>query len=295
MKSIVLIFLFASAVQSASISCNYSSINGFYTCQATIDNSLGNESIPITGDHYIYHDDSDVKRVDIIGGNSRVMPSSFCEKYPKLVILDVSFNIQMLLISDSALNKCTELREIRLRNNTLSSITNTAFVYNTKLLVFELSGTFISKWKTNWLENQLQLTHFTLSNTKVSNFSSNSLHSIALESINLNKNDIKFLDLPTSGDLSNLKVLEITNNSMVGINREIFDKAVGLREVRALGNICIGQDFPNFNRAVHLSAFENCFNGFDPDNPVVIGMNSNDLVMVRKTRRISQINFRNCF
>lgn len=257
------LFAILAQISSDEIICNFNTFDNHYTCDATIQNPLGFEDLPISGTHKGYNEDYNVGRVNVIAGESRTMPSSFCKVFNKVKIIETSWNVAMTRITVNTFAECFELRELHLRNNYFNTISSLFLVYNPKLVKFTLTN-YARNWNANYFANQSNLKDLNLSSNSFQGFPSNSVSSNALESLNLNNNRITILDGQPFGVLSNLQVLEITNNNMRAIDRRIFDQAVGLREVRAVGNVCVNQDFPNFNRAVDYAAFEDCFNAFDP-------------------------------
>lgn len=154
---IIISLLSATFAQEPFLSCDFSRIGILYRCNLIIHNPNGwNNFTDIGGIHQEGFTNDDVLIVMDVNGVSTNVPQIVCDTFPNLILFEW-INTVTSEIDDSSFNKCSQLRDLRLRWNRISSITSNAFVNLRNIRDIDLSSNLFTTLPENLFVNQENL------------------------------------------------------------------------------------------------------------------------------------------
>ncbi len=228
------LFSSVARAQEPFLSCDFlppfSSV--IYDCILTIHNPNGlNNFTEIDGIHQDGLVNDDVTVLRGVNGVSTNIPKIICDTFPNLLLFEF-INTVASEIDDSSFEKCSQLTDLRLRWNRISSITSNAFSSLRDVINIDLSFNLLTTLPGDVFANQGNLVTLQLGSNVLQDIPVDLFRS--LENLNL-------LDLAMSNLNESISQLLVTNRRLdtlvLSSNRlsVLEDSFVGLEFLRFLG------------------------------------------------------------
>jgi Leucine-rich repeat (LRR) protein len=204
-----------------------------YMCTLSLD-ARDDLVTEIRGSHQRRHSDS---LVDIIkvqpeyNSYLTTFPATFCNKFNKLEIIDMS-GVGIKVIEDGSLDDCKDLRILRFHRNRIDKIPEDFLYENKKLLRLYITSNSIRKLPENFLDELSLLTLLDLSSNKIDHLSSNVFNDLnSLKELNLERNKLKDLNQNLFKNLDNLEKLNLNSNELSDLPIGIFSNLHNLKSL----------------------------------------------------------------
>lgn len=162
------------------------------------------------------------------------------------------------VISQDSFKGLTSLNVLELDNNQIEFLPTNVFYELKQLEELGLSGNQIFSIDSSCFAELPKLLKLELHNNSITQFDFGTFAGLnLLTSLTINDNQVRFLRSNAFGALEKLKMLDIRNMSLAAISPKIFNQTQNsnLRVVKAEGNICVDENFENFDKSV----LNNCF------------------------------------
>jgi Leucine-rich repeat (LRR) protein len=188
-----------------------------------------------------------------------VEPTAFAS-FPALKTLSIGSLIETV----PAFTNVQSLEQLYLDGNKIKTVSIESFRNVNALRQLHISNNLVesvnfTKLATNTLA-QLQVLF--LDGNKIDSLAENSFTALSLTHLNLRGNQLKKLEALDVKLNVRLSVLDVTNNKIENIEREIFQNVTNPVQFRAKGNVCVNDDYiidRNWTTRVAPS-LEKCFN-----------------------------------
>lgn len=133
---VFLIFVFSilKIASSQSISCNFYTFYNRYKCDLSINNSIGFDEFPmIDGIHEDGKTNNDVVFLEIIAGNTSIIPRVICDSFQSLETFNIHIDVGLEGLSENSLVSCNKLKYHAIIFNPVTEIHPNYFRYNLDL------------------------------------------------------------------------------------------------------------------------------------------------------------------
>lgn len=201
----------------ANLKCRFGKLGSSYTCFLTIYNPLGLDNFTsIDGIHQPGLSNSDVIFIQLDMTTQSVtknIPSVFCRIFPNLVQIWI-FDNQVEEIGPDSFRFCQNLRDIQLRNNTITRVAERAFDHNPNLIFINLMINQISELPLGIFR---QVTR--------------------LRDLDIDTNKLKVIHSNWFSPTQRLDILFLDENETEAVDERIFDYGIS-RWIRFYGNRC---------------------------------------------------------
>jgi hypothetical protein len=227
--AILLIFALHSAL-SQSVICFFATVNGRYTCTATISNPGGwNNFTHVEGWHFGGETDDDVVRIERnAASTSPNFPSIFCSQFRNTEAIAMD-RIGLERIDESSFANCRNLKDLSLTSNRIANIHGSAFSENVQLSLLDLSANQLVSLQEELFASQINLIHLYLDSNNIQELPGLIFSSLTqLNVLRLDLNEIRsFSDLIFS-KLSSLSILSFSLNQITTLNPNLIQNLANL-------------------------------------------------------------------
>lgn len=219
-----------------------------YVCTIDID-IKGDRVNDIGGFHEGGEQDSQVNIIKVQKDHYSFLtsfPDTFCSKFRKLEIIDMS-GAEIATIEANSLSQCKDLRILQFYMNKIDKIPEKLLSANTKLLRLYIAFNQITTLPENVLNGLTELFLLDLSYNQINNLPENVFKGLqSLKDLNLEGNNIKTLGENLFAKLGNLEKLNLNSNQIADLPTAVFE------DLRKLKNLYIQQ---NKLTIIHADSF----------------------------------------
>lgn len=218
------------------MSCNYDNTGDYYTCKMSIEEGAFDK---ICGEHLRNLSDEDVKRVQLIHGNSKILPKIICEKFINLESFEIDvLEIEIQEISEESFSHCENIEILLIKMSENVEISENAFKHNLKLRQLQIKSDLQApeiSWNEKWFQNMESLKEFVFYDSRFLKIPRNAFKKANLTYIDIGNSKIQEFSNESFGNLRNLKHFEVRNVEGVKIkflDFNIFNQPTELMVVR---------------------------------------------------------------
>lgn len=258
-SKLLLIFLLSivTIASSQSLSCNFISTNGIYTCYLTIDNPNGDEGFSgITGLHMDGRTNNDVRQVRF-AGISPIIPRIICDSFQFVTALLITEHVGIQRLTENALSSCLRLSQFLIWYNPVTEIHPNFFRNNINLSIVELTHFQVTTIPEELFSTITRLFWITISDTEsLSDLPVNLFKNARfLGVLFLFHNQLNIWRPEWTQSMTLLELFSIENNSISVIPRNVLNPRQ-LWEITVSGNQLQVVDAFMFNNVSSIRLFQ---------------------------------------
>lgn len=272
--SFAVIGLAAVKAQIIFIDCEFSDINGVYTCTLPTTTVPDNDNVILSlgGQHVTNRTNADVREVIVSDSNIPFVISSAFISFTNLESLVIN-NGGLRRIQPNAFANAGRLTNLRIQKNTqLTSIPSNAFAGLSNLIEADLWDNHIETIDETAFVGLSSLRFLYLDRNYIRRVPVNTFRTLpALETVFLPSNQLDSLDGRLFSNNQQLRQINVEQNQINGIGRNLFDGLSRLNVFNALGNSCV--DFSwriagSTTLETIRAGLSSCFDNFVPEDEV---------------------------
>lgn len=186
-----------------------------------------------------------------------------CDNLEKLVITASDFKT----IPENVFSACTSLKQLILTGNKITTLNKESFASLENLTELRMDDNTLLSLPKNVLDPLVNLKILDLSNNaNLKDFNNNAFKNNGnLEELLIADNKYVRFSKEFFEGLIKLTTLDVTNNKLNEVEKAVFDKLPLLKVAKFKSNVCIDDDFDNFQSS-DIDKFQTCIANFGGDD-----------------------------